>query len=132
MPHRHLLKLNIFHDTDDPMKQFVTSHLQSYKHSKLAKKLKYTFTFLNWKTTMYEKSFTDKDLEIIRNLEYERFAELSTRSCCYSKLVIKMYSEMLWQDLMTPHKLAAQSSYSLPILLEKSKLWYLASYIQTI
>ena len=97
---KHLLQLNIFHDTDDPMKQFVTSHLQSYKHSKLAKKLKYTFTFLNWKTTMYEKSFTDKDLEIIRNLEYERFAELSTRSCCYSKLVIKMYSEMLWQESM--------------------------------
>ena len=134
---KHLLKLNIFHDTDDPMKQFVTSHLQSYKHSKLAKKLKYTFTFLNWKTTMYEKSFTDKDLEIIRNLEYERFAELSTRSCCYSKLVIKMYSEMLLQESMdkqsqlTPQKLAAQSSYSLSILLEKSKLWYLASYIQT-
>ena len=49
---------------------------------------------------MYEKSFTDKDLEIIRNLEYERFAELSTRSCCYSNLVIKMYSEMLWQESM--------------------------------
>ena len=49
---------------------------------------------------MYEKSFTDKDLEIIRNLEYEQFAEFSTRSCCYSKLVIKMYSEMLWQESM--------------------------------
>ena len=138
---KHLLKLNIFHDTDDPMKQFVTSHLRSFKHSKLTKKLKYTFTFLNWKTTMYEKSFTDIDLEIIRNLEYERFAELSTRSCCYSKLVIKCIQKCCgkkvwinnssWTDLMIPQKLAAQSSYSLPILLEKSKLWYLASYIQT-
>lgn len=96
---KHLLKLNIFSDANDrdPLKGFIGNHLQSNNYSHLISRVKDTFEFLEWKAKMEPGSFTANDLKIINTNYLEKFLELSSDACCYTKLQIKKYAELKWQ-----------------------------------
>ena len=95
---KHVLKLNIFDQSDgDPLKDFIISHLKSNNYSPLTGKVKETYQFLVWKSKRQPESFTTQDLQIINNMDLERFSELTPKSCMYSKGLIKMFTVSIWQ-----------------------------------
>ena len=50
---KHLLKLNLFSQEDDPLKIFVTKHLSDCSHSSLSNKAKDAMQFLKWKKSNF-------------------------------------------------------------------------------
>lgn len=97
---KHLLKLNIFSSECDPLKSFVNTHLSNNNYSLLTNKVKDAIQFLEWKSKHNPDSFNKKDMSIIKTSYLEKFSELSSKACSYTKTQIRKYSESLWQTSM--------------------------------
>ena len=95
---KHLLKLNIFPNIEDPLKKLVDNHTKTGSYSPLTGKIKDVFQFLLWKSSLHPEDFTEEDLLIINNRDLEKFSCLSIKGCRYSKSEMKNYSEQLWQS----------------------------------
>jgi len=95
---KHLLKLNIFPDIEDPLKKLINTQTQLGSYSPLTGKIKDVFQFLSWKSSIHPEHFTKEDQNIINNHDLEKFSSLSIKGCSYSKSVMKHYSEQLWQS----------------------------------
>lgn len=107
---KHYLKLNIFPTTEDPLKLLINEQLESTSYNKLTNNIKEVFQFLQWKTQKQPDSFTENDLYIIGNNYLEKYFELSPLSCVYTKQLIKVYSESVWQTLVnSQHQLEGYS-----------------------
>lgn len=107
---KHYLKLNIFPTTEDPLKLLINEQLESTSYNKLTNNMKEVFQFLQWKTQKQPDSFTENDLYIIGNNYLEKYFELSPLSCVYTKQLIKVYSESVWQTLVnSQHQLEGYS-----------------------
>ena len=78
---KHLLKLNLFSQEDDPLKIFVTKHLSDYSHSSQSNKAKDAMQFLKWKREHYPDSFIETDRGIIDAGQLDQFAKLSVKAC---------------------------------------------------
>ena len=63
----------------------------------LKSELSPVFKFLQWKVNMYPNLFSEADKSIISSKDTSKYTELSGRSCNYSKLTIKKYTEAVWQ-----------------------------------
>ena len=55
------------------------------------------FKFLRWKLAHYVDHFSELDKYIVNTNALDKFTKLSCKSCSYSKLCIKLYTENLWQ-----------------------------------
>ena len=97
---KHLLKLNLFSQEDDPLKIFVTKHLADHSHSSLSNKAKDAIQFLQWKREHYPDCFNENDRSIIETGQLDQLAELSVKACSYTKGQIQKYTEILWQSLI--------------------------------
>ena len=56
------------------------------------------FRFLQWKLNLYPGCFNEEDTEIVSENQRNRFFDLSSAACRYSKDVMKKYTEQLWSD----------------------------------
>ena len=97
---KQLLKLNIEPQENDPLRDLVNNQLVENKYCPLSIKVKDMFGFLKWKMVNFSESFTLNDTNIVNNMEYTRFSELSGSACNYSKNQITAFSEILWQDCL--------------------------------
>ena len=95
---KHILKLNIFPNKEDPLKHLIEDQMKSGSYSPLTGKVKDVFQFLLWKSSILPEHFTSEDLKVINNHDLEKLTSLSIKGCSYSKSVIKHYSKWLWQS----------------------------------
>jgi hypothetical protein len=97
---KHFLKLNILGGDDDPLRVMITNHLKTNNYTSLTGKVKEAFHFLGWKSLTEPSHFSVNDLQIIKSVHLEKFEELSSKACSYTKTQIKNYSEFIWQSSM--------------------------------
>ena len=95
---KHLLKLNLLSQEDNPLKIFVTKHLSDYSHSSLSNKAKDAMQFLKWKREHCPDCFNVNDRSIFETGQLDQFAELSVKACSYTKGQKQKYTELLWQS----------------------------------
>ena len=98
---KHYLKLNINNEEishSDPLREFLTSHLRQNNYSHITKRVKEVFQFLSWKANKHPKGFTSQDTQIIDTWDIQRFTDLSSKCCSYSKVTMKTYAELLWKS----------------------------------
>ena len=98
---KHLLKLNNQQIQNDRYRDFLnyTYDEAAKSPSIIHKKYKDLFKFLNWKMMMYTEHFTSEDQNIVNNRLYGSFLNLSAKSCTYTKVMIKQYTDtVLWQS----------------------------------
>ena len=96
---KHFLKIINTPVQNDVYKQFISD---VYDHNakkpiSLHKKYKDIFSFLEWKFKIHPTHFNDQDINIISNKRYDEFANLSPKSCTYTRNMVKGYTEdVLW------------------------------------
>ena len=95
---KHLLKLNIFSQANDPLKESICSQLEENNYGRIVSKVKDTFQFLKWKNQSYKNHFSTIEISIIEGNRYEHFGSLSARACSYTKAMVAKYTEVLWQN----------------------------------
>lgn len=95
---KHFLKINISQLPRDPLAAHILDHLQSHRYSTTVSKIKDVFQFLQWKISNYPESIAGDDKAIINNNDYLKFMDLSTRTCSYTKPLMKRYTEEIWQS----------------------------------
>ena len=86
---KHILKLNIFPNKENPLKHLIDDQMKSGSYSPLTGKVKDVFQFLLWKSSILSEHFTNEDLKIINNHDLEKLTSLSIKGCSYIKSVIK-------------------------------------------
>ena len=99
---KHLLKLNIAEIKEDRLKEFI---LDTYDHSSktpvtIHTQFKQLYQFLNWKLQEQPSKFTEQDIEIITNLRYDKYFDLTPKSCGYTQALMKNYTEILWNKVL--------------------------------
>ena len=62
--------------------------------------IKSTWKFLHWKKDRQPEDFTESDLEVIQYKDIGTYSALKPKSCCYSKTLMKSYTEHLWQKFV--------------------------------
>ena len=102
---KHYLKLNIRKTIGDQFRKDLTVGIQGSNVMKT--ELHSTFKFLKWKLGRYAAKFNEQDKNIISMMDTEKFTELSTNSCSYSKKMMQTYTEELWQTQVNNKYLAA-------------------------
>ena len=97
---KHYLKLIINKGPLDPLLDLTNQLLHDNRQSAsvIAPAIKDIFHFLRWKAGMEPGDFNSNDRVIVDGLLFERFVDLSHKSCSYSKALIKQYSTVLWQE----------------------------------
>jgi len=105
---KHYLKINIFHQVDDKLREVITDNLMlGWKANPVLKnEIKDVFHFLEWKLKKVPEKFSYDDKEIISAKDYHRFEELSPKGCNYTKAQITEYTEHVWQSsTVTPSQI---------------------------
>ena len=82
---------------DDPLKDEISKINSSNACNILQARLSEVFKFLRWKLAHYVHHFPELDKYIVNTNAFDEFTKLSCKSCSYSKLCIKLYTENLWQ-----------------------------------
>lgn len=100
---KHLLKLNISQIEEDRLKEFISSSYNQGNKTPISihLQLKELFRFLNWKLQQQPSKFNEKDLDIITNLQYDKYFELSVRACSYNQELMKKYTVTIWKTILT-------------------------------
>ena len=100
---KHFLKLNIKPVESDRYREFILETYNDLTKSPrtMHNKFKDIFLFLNWKMNISSSDFNTTDKEIVGDKMYSRFLNLSTKSCSYSKELMKKYTEHLWNKSVT-------------------------------
>ena len=96
---KHYLKINIFKEEGDKLKELVSSQLIQGREMNrtLRNEIKEVFLFLEWKKSNAAVEPSVEDREIISNKDYALFQNLSAKVCGYSKEEIVSYTELIWQ-----------------------------------
>ena len=63
--------------------------------------MKDIYKFLRWKSLQYPQDFTENDRQIISYNTMNRFNQLSSKSCTYTKTCIRKYTETLWAQSLS-------------------------------
>ena len=92
---KHYLKLNIAKTVGDQLRIDLSE--DEDVSTALRNDLKMVFKFLSWKQSLQPKLFTEKDKNIILSRDHDQFTNLSATACSYSKSLIKIFTESLWQ-----------------------------------
>ena len=98
---KHFLKLNLSttQQVQDRYTSFLISSITDPNTPSMAviNKFKPTFKFLQWKARKYNGHFTANDKLIIEGNTYEKFFQLSSKSCSYTSKIMNTYIETeLW------------------------------------
>ena len=93
---KHYLKLNIQKTKWDILADDINKC--STESATIKRELSPVFKFLQWKVVRHPDSFTEADKAIVLSKDTSKYTELAGRSCNYSKLLIKRYTESLWQS----------------------------------
>ena len=99
---KHFLKINNTPVQNDSYSKFL---YEKYNHATktpkaIYRKYKDIFEFLEWKLISYPSHFNNEDKIIIVNKEYNKFNQLSEKSCSYTQNIMKVYTELLWSSSM--------------------------------
>ena len=97
---KHFLKLVILSPPKDPLKDALQEQLSEKTYCPVTSKVKDVFHFLKWKQTRLASHFSHTDWNIINSNQFSLFGQLSTKSCSYSKPLMKQYTESVWQGLI--------------------------------
>ena len=100
---KHYLKLNINNDKGDRLTEFICKSGRDNNRQpvEIYVALKETFQFLQWKTNNHASNMQDSDIEIINNNSFEKFFDISSKSCSYNKNIMTAYTEYLWKRVVT-------------------------------
>ena len=92
--------MNIRPQIVDPLREFIQKCLSRVCLTpvELSRAIKDTFKFLLWKIQLIPKDFNDNDTKIIETQDYNKFFDLSSKSCSYTKTTISKYVETLWHN----------------------------------
>ena len=96
---KHYLKINIFHQADDKLRDTITDNLMLGWEANpvLKNEIKNVFHFLRWSVENTPEKFSPVDKDIISARDYCQFGKLSSKSCTYTKAQITSYTEQVWQ-----------------------------------
>ena len=99
------LKLNIKPANEDRVRDFIKCSYENKSHlqieNELRTSIKEVYKFLTWKLENYPLQFCKNDTNIIHQRNYEKYLQLSTKSCTYTKTMIKNYTELIWATKIT-------------------------------
>ena len=94
---KHFLKLNLISTDDDPLR-FLIWELSTFGNcSALQAHLLNSFKFLKWKLSHHSDEVNAKDCQIFFTTSLCSFIEFSSKCCSYTKNIIKLYTEYVWQ-----------------------------------
>ena len=93
---KHYLKIGIFQSDTDRLRLLI-SDADTLMVPELRAAMKEVYLFLKWKLTRIPEAFTLNEKMIIEGKEYDQFSALSIKACSYSKGIIRIYSEFMWQ-----------------------------------
>ena len=113
---KHYLKINIRKVEADRLREFIEScsgDIQTKMPVDLYTALRKTFKYLKWKSVQYTDTFNIQDLIIVNANSIEKFCELSSSACKYSKNMIQKYTEHLWRESLR-NELQAEGHTYLP------------------
>ena len=99
---KHYLKMNIRKTSDDRLKEFIISCLNTIGRTpvELGSALRKVFKYLKWKLVRYPNTFEDEDIQIITQTNINQFFQLSSRACRYTKDIMRHYTEHIWSESM--------------------------------
>ena len=92
---KHYLKLNIKKTKWDKLVDDIKDFRS--ESAILKSELSPVFKFLQWKVNLYPNLFSEVDKSIISSKDISKYTELSGKSCNYSKMIMKKYTESVWQ-----------------------------------
>ena len=92
---KHYLKINIMKTIGDQLRSDLADGLET--STILRTELNGVFKFLTWKLGKFPEQFTDSDCNIITSKDHANFTTISSKACMYSKNLINVYTESLWQ-----------------------------------
>ena len=95
---KHMLKLNIISQQNDPLQKLLKEQISNDNPCLLIGKMKETFQILEWKLSEFPSYFTEQESSVIRNKDYPNFSALSSKCCSYSKSQIKSFKKRTWQQ----------------------------------
>ena len=97
---KHLLKLKMNPNPIDKYKDFINKCCNGTVSAprEVRTGMKDTFKFLKWKAVQSPSHFSQQDIDIIENQDISKCMELSSKSCYYSKTLIKKYIELIWYE----------------------------------
>ena len=95
-----MLKMNILPLLQEPLKELITIQLEDNTFSPTTSKTKDVFNFLKWKQNRLPKYFSMNERNILSYNQFNRFYELSSLACSYSKPLMRLCFEHLWQILL--------------------------------
>ena len=93
---KHYLKIGIFPSDTDRLRLLI-SDTDTLMVPELRAAMKEVYLFLKWKLTRIPEAFTVNEKMIIEGKEYDQFSTLSVKACSYSKGLMRIYSEFMWQ-----------------------------------
>ena len=93
---KHYLKIGIFPSDTDRLSLLI-SDTDTLMVPELRAAMKEVYLFLKWKLTRIPEAFTVNEKMIIEGKEYDQFSTLSVKACSYSKGLMRIYSEFMWQ-----------------------------------
>ena len=97
---KHYLKLNITKTPKDSLQDTLSTCLNSGNPPKeINEGMKEVFKFLKWKLSKSPQEFNMDDSRIISNNLINNFHQLSSKSCSYTKLNIRKYTEVIWSQI---------------------------------
>ena len=97
---KHYLKMNIRKTSDDRLKEFIISCLNTVGRTpvELGSALRKVFKYLKWKLVRYPNTFEEEDIQIITQTNINQFFQLSSRACRYTKDIMRQYTEHIWSE----------------------------------
>lgn len=100
---KHFLKLNIKKMPEDNMRKYVSAcaDMKISQPVELKNAMKEVFKFLKWKLSVKPGDFSEEDERVVNRTEENHYFELSSKSCSYTKSLIKKYTEKIWYDKLT-------------------------------
>ena len=113
---KHYLKINIRKVEADRLRDFIescSSDVQNKMPADLYTALRKVFKYLKWKSLKYTNTVNAKDLGIISENNIDKFCELSSSACKYTKDMIQRYTEYLWKESLK-YELQAEGHTYLP------------------
>ena len=101
---KHYMKLNINPDPEDKVRELIRTCYINQQTKKipveLSSSLKEVFKFLAWKSEICPQHFTENDKSIVSNNRIDKFLNLTTKSCSYTKNQINRYTEKIWSNTL--------------------------------
>jgi len=96
---KHYLKINIFKQKDDKLKDLITKNLMLGRDANvtLYSEMKDVYIFLEWKMKKSTSVYSPEDTDIIVSKDFAAFEQLSSKICSYSKREITCFIENQWQ-----------------------------------